>query len=131
MKTKTPNLVNLILSAVLAVGVLTVFRACAAMEDGMWMHCHYAQMDVFYIALALAVVSLIAMLMKSKGAVLCLNILQIVGAVVALLMPGTIMSMCMMKDMRCWSVMKPFTTVMAILVILCAVWSLIAAVKKK
>ena len=29
--------------AVLAIGVMTVFRACSAKEDGTWMHCHEVQ----------------------------------------------------------------------------------------
>ena len=31
-----------ILSGLLIIGTLTVFRACGPKEDGTWMHCHTA-----------------------------------------------------------------------------------------
>ena len=117
---KLCNIVTLILSLILSVGVMTFADACHNKMMGKWMHCHYVQMDVFYIGIGLIVVSLPALFIKNEKIALISAFVQMALEVVAILLPGTIMDMCMMHTMRCYSVMKPFVTVMGILVIISA-----------
>ena len=42
--------------------------------------------------------------------------LGIVGSVIVFLIPETIMPMCMMRTMRCYTVMQPFVRIMAVLI---------------
>ena len=46
MKNKLTGILSLAISILLAGGVMTVFHACAEKEDGTWMHCHYARINV-------------------------------------------------------------------------------------
>ena len=59
-----------------------------------------------------------------------LGLATIVLAVISFAVPGGIVSMCMMADMRCHSVMKPFVILMSIAVIVLTVCSMLYALKK-
>ena len=107
---------SLVLGVLLFCGVMTLFRACARTEEGMWMHCHTAQMSVCWLGLAAAVSSVLLLLLKSRGAGILLHLVNIVLAAAAVLMPGTIIHMCSMTTMRCYAVMKPFALVMGVLI---------------
>ena len=82
------------------------------------MHCHYAQMNVFCIAVGMAVISLINLFTANRKLGAGLRVVDIILSVIALLIPGTIMGMCMMNTMRCYTVMKPFVTIMCVLMII-------------
>jgi hypothetical protein len=45
-KNKITGILSLAINILLAGGVMTVFHACAEKEDGTWMHCHYARINV-------------------------------------------------------------------------------------
>ena len=42
--------------------------------------------------------------------------LGIVGSIVVFLLPETILPMCMMRTMRCYTVMQPFVRIMAVMI---------------
>ena len=108
------DIAMLCLSLILAIGVATVFRPCAAKEDGSWMNCHYAGRNVMWVGIALCVVSLIRLF--AKGGRLAFDIIALLLAVLAMLIPGTLMHLCMMDTMRCVAVMKPAVTVFSALI---------------
>ncbi len=114
-----------VLSLILALGTMTVFHACAKKDDGTWMHCHAAQNDVAIVGIVLVVIFLAAALMQSAGLAKILGIVGIVGAVIAMLIPGTLVRMCMMNTMRCYTVMQPFVRVMSVLIIISAIVSIV------
>lgn len=116
MRSRVWSVLSLVFSALLAFGVMTLFHACAKTEEGMWMHCHTAQMYVFAIGLAAAAVSVLLLLLKGRPVRMLLHLLCIVLAVAAILMPGGIIHMCSMTTMRCYAVMRPYVRVMGILV---------------
>ncbi len=121
MGNRTVKFIRILLCLILALGVVTVFRACGAREDGSWMHCHRAQTDVLVIGIVMSAVSVVSLFIKSRGIRLALDIADALLAAAAVLIPGTIVKMCMMSSMRCHSVMKPFVFVSGILVILVSV----------
>ena len=119
MKQKIFGIISTIMAILLAVGVMTVFRACPMKEDGTWMHCHSAQMDMMYLGLAMAICSAVTIFIKQKTANIIMNVVNMVFSVLTMLVPTTFVHMCMMNTMRCHAVMKPFSIVMAVVILLC------------
>lgn len=122
--------IPVILSLILLIGALTVFRACGPKEDGTWMHCHSAQNDIVIAAAILFAVFAAAAVIKNKMLSGVLHIVGIAGSLIVILIPGILVHMCMMDTMRCYEFMKPFARVMGVLLILSAVINLIFANKK-
>lgn len=100
----------------LTIGVLTVFSACGMKDDGTWMHCHAARNAVALCGAVITVLLALAAFMQNQIAKVVLNAAALVGAVVAFLIPGNIMPMCMMTTMRCYSVMQPFVRIMTVII---------------
>lgn len=109
------DIVLLVLSAVLLAGVLTVFAPCAPKEDGSRMTCHWAGSAVAGVAAVLTVISLLRLLVKDAKAKLGLDLAMLPASLLALLLPGKLIGLCMTADMRCRSVMTPAVTALSIL----------------
>ena len=109
-----PACILLALSLILTIGVLTVFRPCAAKEDGSWMNCHYAAQYVMAAGLALCVLSLLHLIPRISR--ILLDVLQLALSVLVLLIPGTLVHLCMMDSMRCNAVTHPAVSVFAALI---------------
>ena len=131
MKDKVWGIVQLVCGAVLAIGVSTVFAACGPKDDGTWMHCHDAQMALLGIGVAVAVVGLVSLVAKGDTAKAVLGGAGAVLGIAACLVPGTIVSMCMMDTMRCHAVMKPFAMIMGVLIAIAGVIALVTAVRSR
>ena len=125
-KTRSLNFVTPALSLLLSIGTLTVFHACGIKEDGTWMHCHEAQNAVVIGGLFLLILSVSAAYVRNRSARTVLNGACVIGSVLVFLIPGTIIPMCMMHTMRCYSVMQPFVRILSALI---AVFSLIQTVR--
>jgi len=121
--------ISLISSMVLIIGVQTVFSACGSSEDGSFMNCHNAQMTVFYLGIALAVLSFAGIFLEKAVGRTFISIVSALLAVIAAVVPGGIVSMCMMETMRCYIFMKPFTIVMCILILTLSAANLIACLR--
>ena len=115
----------LALSVLMAAGVQTVFRACAQKEDGTWMHCHEVQKYLFIIGIILALLSVLGLAVKKRTAAILLDFASIVLAAAAVLLPGTVIQMCMMDTMRCYTMMQPFARVTGGVLILVSVIDII------
>ncbi len=118
-----------ILSLLLALGSATVFSACGIKEDGTWMRCHSAQAIVTIIATVLTCILLLQAVLSKKGFRMALSTVSIAGCVVVFLLPGTLQPMCMMRTMRCYTVMQPFVRIMAVLIGCSSVFQLIRMLK--
>ena len=130
-KNKWFTLISAAVGLLLAVGVMTVFSACGPKEDGTWMRCHQAQIAVAVCGMALVVLFALTAVVKSKTAVLLLNIAALVISVIAFLIPGTLVHMCFLDHMRCQAVLKPFTKGMTGITALLALWGIFNTVSKK
>ncbi len=130
MKKSFPPFFPLVCALLCAVGTLTVFDACPMKEDGTWMRCHSARDLSLLLSLGISALLLTAALVPSRHLRLALYLLSLVGCVVLFLVPGSISSMCMMKTMRCYTVMQPFVRVMAVLTALTILIPLIRVFRK-
>lgn len=119
-----------ILALLLAIGTVTVFKACPKKPDGTWMRCHHVQDMVFISSLILTAVSLIPAFLGNKIAKFSLLLLCLLATVLIMLLPGVLMPMCMMKSMRCYTVMQPFVRSMSVLLILALGWNSFKAITK-
>ncbi len=112
-------LISAALGIILAVGVLTVFSACGLKDDGTWMRCHTVQNLVAAGGGALALLFAAAAFVKSKRARIMFHLLGVLCAVVIFLLPGPLLPLCMVKTMRCYTVMQPFVRIMSVAVMIC------------
>ena len=115
-QSRVAEIALLALCLCLALGVKLVFHACGPMEDGTWMHCHTAENAVLCLAVAMAALSALHLVVK-PGVKLALDAGVLVLAVAAILVPGTLVPLCMMDTMRCQAVMKPAVLVLGILIV--------------
>lgn len=106
-----------VIAALLAVGVVTAFKACGPMEDGTWMNCHNAQIQVFILAVLMTLIGIVTIFLKEQRIKLCLDIVSVVLAVIVIFVPGIITSLCMMDTMRCHTLMRPFAVLMSVVFI--------------
>jgi len=120
------SMIPVLINILLGLGVITVFSACERKEDGAWMRCHSAQMAVTICAVVLALLFLIIALVKIKVVRIILNLIALIVSIVTFLIPGTIMKMCMMNTMRCYTVMQPFVRIMTCI---CAVFAIIGIIR--
>ncbi|MEE5993223.1 MAG: DUF4418 family protein [Oscillospiraceae bacterium] len=125
MKQKISGVISTVIAVLLTLGVMTVFRACPIKEDGTWMHCHTAQMDMMYLGLAMAVCSVVTIFCKQEIIKIIMQVMNMVLSVLVVLVPTTFVHMCMMDTMRCHAVMKPFAIVMSIGLLICNLVSLL------
>lgn len=130
-KEKIIEIVSGVLSLLLAVGVMTVFKACGPKEDGTWMNCHNVQHYVFYAALFMSVISIAGICIRGRVVRIVLDVIRVIAAVVTMLLPGTIMHMCMMKEMRCYMYMQPFVRILSILIAIVSAIGLVIQIKNK
>ena len=117
------------LSLLMAFGTATVFRACGPKDDGTWMHCHTAQNGAVTAGIVIAVIFLAAAFVKNVSLARVLAAAGIAGALAVMLIPGTLVTMCMMNTMRCYAVMQPFVRVMSVLVIISGAAGILAGRK--
>ena len=124
------DLVLVVLNLFFLLGIVFVFHPCGPMEDGSWMHCHWAGVAVTVCAAVLLVLSVIHLLAPGPRVKTLLAILEIPVALAAAIIPRNIIPLCMMADMRCRAIMRPAAIVFAILVIAAAVFDLILQRKR-
>jgi len=97
---------------------------CGPMEDGTWMHCHWAGVAVSVCAGILLLFSALHLAIRKYRGKMVLDVLMILAAFAAAVIPGNLIQMCMMRTMRCWAVMRPGAIAFAGLTILAAVFDL-------
>ncbi|MBR1456731.1 MAG: DUF4418 family protein [Oscillospiraceae bacterium] len=119
------DVVLLVLSLAFFLGVLFVFDPCGPKEDGGWMTCHWAGRAVSGVAGAVAVTALIHFFAGDGRVKMGLDLAILPMALLAALIPGRLIGLCMMADMRCRSVMAPAVTVFSVLLIAAAVIDLL------
>lgn len=113
----------LILSVLLAVGTLTVFSACRAKDDGSYMSCHWAGMMSCALAVVLAGQSAIALFAAKSGATRRGVFAAMVPTEILLVLtPGAMISLCMMPDMHCRMLLRPFVLVMGVVLIVLTIF---------
>lgn len=103
-----PDVIMLVLSGLYCLGGRTFFTACPAGEDGSWMSCHWAGEAVFAFALVLGVQSLLLLVFRARRTAAGIYLSMIPAGLAAALVPGNLISLCKMAEMRCHTAMRPF-----------------------
>ena len=111
-----PDVILFALCAVYFIGTMTFLKPCATHDDGSWMTCHWAGQALVGLSCALAVLSALKLAFSSAQVRLGIAIATIPSAVLAVFIPGQLISLCMMNSMRCHSVMRPGATVFGVLI---------------
>ena len=125
------SIVQLIVSAVFLIGMLTFLKPCGPKEDGTFMSCHYAGTALIILAAGMLIISLVGIFLKSSAAKAAASVLQIVLSVLTLIIPGTVIGLCMMPEMRCRAVMRPGSMSFALVMILISLAVILINRKKK
>ena len=132
MNTKKISIIDILMviaAFVLMIGVQSVFSACEVGEESI-MACHWAQQAVFAVSIAEVLISLICLGARNRSARLYLSISNAILSVVVIFIPGTLINLCMMDDMRCRSIMRPAVTITAVvMIVICAV-NIFTSIKK-
>ena len=103
-KRTIPAIIVLILSLLLAIGSQTFMGACVH-DDGSLGACHWAARALSGIGGLLAMLAILALLVKKERAGLYLAMVP--TALLGVFTPGTLINLCGMATMRCRALMKP------------------------
>ena len=128
-KVSASDLILLVLSLILLFGSHFGFHACPPKADGSWMLCHWAEHTVTALGIVFAVLSLVRFFVDFRiksGISLSFVPLTLFTALV----PGLIIKLCMVKDMRCHTVMRPAVIVLSLLILSVSVIDFIVSLKK-
>jgi len=112
-------------SAVFALGMLTFLKPCGPGADGSYMHCHTTGRFLLAAAcvmLAAGILSWLVPRCRIPG-----SIVTLLCAAAVLAVPGPVLGLCMMPQMRCRAVMRPGAAVFAVLMILVTIPALLKA----
>lgn len=109
IKKKSTDILNVLLAVILTVGSLSFFRS----HCGADMHCHTANTVITVIGAALVVLAALGFVLKGKAKAVLAFVTAAVTAV-ELLIPGVILSLCMMPSMSCRATMRPWTMLLSV-----------------
>ena len=110
----------------LTIGTRTFLSPCKEpKEDGSWMHCHYAGTVVCGLAFALLVMSVLFLLAKNRETKKGVALSILPCTVLTLLIPGRVIPLCMMENMRCHTVFRPAVWILGILILITAATSIV------
>lgn len=129
MKKNILGIAEFLFAAVLTIGSFTVFKACGE-HEGKFMACHWAQNAVTLIGAVTAILALVRIILKNTGikAGIAIGISLLSAAVI--IIPGHVISLCMMETMRCHSIFRPAVTVIGALLVIIAVIDAAAGIIK-
>ena len=125
------DIVLTVIAAVFLIGICTVFKPCGPKEDGGYMTCHWAGQAITGLSAVLLVISVMHMFIPDEKIKQGLSLAVIPVALLAAIIPGRVISLCMMDMMRCRAVMKPAVMIISVLMILAACFDLVMRGRKK
>ncbi|MDO4322916.1 MAG: DUF4418 family protein [Lachnospiraceae bacterium] len=120
----------LILFCLLTIGVITFLRPCGVHEDGSYSSCHWAGRILFGFGIT-GILEMVFVLLLQKPFRFGVNAAVFLQAVLMVMIPGGIVSLCGMNTMRCNLIMRPGVQVISLVIALLAainlwmIWRLI------
>ena len=118
-KLSIPACVTLALALLIAVGSQTFLGSCVH-DDGSFGACHWAGRMLMGVGALLAVQSLLALIARDHGRRAGLFLAMAPTALLGILTPGTIISLCGMATMRCRALMQPAMILLCVLALMAA-----------
>lgn len=128
---RATDLVTVLLCALLLIGVLSFFAPCGPKEDGSWMSCHWAGRAVTGTAALLLALALGKTIFRSREGKAAFSVSLILGSLLAMLLPGRLIGLCMMADMRCRSVFSPAVTAVSLCILVISLIDTVILLRKK
>lgn len=125
IKKRSTDILNVLLAGILTVGSLTFFKT----RCGADMHCHTANTVITVIGAVLIALTVLGFVLKGKAKAI-LSFVTAAVAVVELLIPGVIVSLCMMPSMSCRSIMRPWTMLLSVAIAFVSIVSGIMTLRK-
>ena len=114
-----------VVSVVFLVGICSFFGACGPKEDGSFMTCHWANQALIGLAAVLTVLAAAHLCIPDAKIKMGLDIAVIPVALLAAILPGNLIHLCMMSTMRCRAVMRPAVILVSVVTIIVAVADLL------
>lgn len=107
----------LAVSVLFFIGIRTFFKSCGPAEDGSWMTCHWACQAISGVSAVILVIAVLHFIIPDPGIKAGLSIGILPAAVLAAVIPGHLIGLCMMNTMRCHAVMTPMTILFSVMTI--------------
>jgi uncharacterized membrane protein len=105
------------LTAVFLFAAATFMFKCPKMESGSYMNCHKANVMVAIISVILIVLNILLLLIKKRNVTNIISSLIILASIISAIVPGIIISLCMMPEMTCRAIFRPVDVICSILII--------------
>lgn len=106
---------------VIVIGVNTWFQTCGPKDDGSYMACHWAGRAICAAAVMALVLAVLRLVMKDSMVKAGLDMGLAASGILMMLIPGRVISLCMMEDMMCRSHTQPWTMGLAALLTVAAI----------
>ena len=120
----------LVLALLSAIGVRTFMSPCVH-DDGSFGSCHWAGQALFGLSLLIATQSVIALVWKDLALRQGLYLAMALTAALGLLIPGILIKLCSMADMRCRMIMRPAVMILYFLILVSAAAGMLLSGTKK
>ena len=130
MKNKIMEIILLIVSLIFMIGTLSFLKPCGPAEDGSFMACHWAGQALIGVSVVLLVLSVILLILRSEPMKQGLAIAVIPVGILAAVIPGGLIHLCMMETMRCHAVMRPGAMCFGIVIAVLALIEIFLSVKR-
>lgn len=114
------DIVLIVTTFLMVIGINTWFKTCGPMEDGTYMACHWAGQAVKGLAALALVLAVVRIPVRDRMFRAGVDVSIALLAVLTALVPGRLISLCMMEDMMCRSHTQPWTIGLSILLLLAA-----------
>lgn len=128
-KRSLPSILQLILALFLTVGVSTFLGPCVH-ADGKIGPCVKAAQIIKILGGCLAALAALSLFIRCAKAKTVLAALSLIAAAGVFFVPGTFHRLCMMSTMRCHTVMKPASMLLAAFIALAAAAGLVAGIRQ-
>lgn len=127
---KVLNIAVLAISAFVVISILTFAGPCVH-DDGTIGKCFGASRCLIGFGAASAVLALICLLVKNSTVQKACAALCAVAGLAMACAPGTILPLCKMLTMRCWTIMHPFALVCGIIIAALAIAQIVVLAKQR
>jgi hypothetical protein len=125
---KISGIVTTITSVFLLFAAL-IFQ-CPTKDDGTYMHCHNANIAIAIISCVILVLSIISLMPNNKLTGYITSIVIAIASVFCSIVPGIIISLCMMPEMTCRATMRPTAIISSVIIFISAIVSLLFTKKE-
>lgn len=125
------SILLLVLSVFLTFGTEFLFHGCDPKADGSFMMCHWAQRAVVGTGVVLIVLYILSLVVKDRKIRSAFIISGIPVTILAMLLPGKVMHLCMSNTMRCHTVMQPSVLAVCSVILVVTVIALVVNLKRK